>query len=568
VKIPVYFKSYKSETPNDGYWDYGLIKDLMSDQLWKPVNGYEFEFDYSNLPLSRVNRVVPMRGMDGGVVVIPARYHFDKIDEINEDIKSLKWVIVMLIGDEDGSFPTEKLVHDRMKVYLMLPHGKREKVDRYLPNGYPEGMREVMKEYGNEFLEKKNGWFFAGQVTHKRRIECIEGLRDVDTNNGLLIETESFTKGIKKEDFWREMVSSKVAVCPSGAVVPDSFRLYEALEGGCFPLVDNLPPNKKIDDFWRLIFGDRELPFTLVNSWKRIKDTINFHNDVYPHTANKVYAWWQNYKRELVYNLRDDIFTFVGSPERNGLIDNITVVIPSSFIKSHPSTEIIEETIRRVREHLPECEIIITFDGLREEYRVFRSQYDEYIRRMLWKCNFEYKNVLPVVLENHEHQIGEFRAVIGMVKTSMVLYNEHDTPICEEIPFEKMVGIIEKGEANVIRLHHEALILPVHRNLMLDSSPINVMGVPMVRTGQWSQRPHLASTDFYKKILFEFFKPDAYGMIEDGILGRVQESFYRRGQAGWNENKVMIYAPEGDMKRSYNLDGRESESKFEDTFKY
>ena len=70
------------------------------------------------------------------------------------------------------------------------------------------------------------------------------------------------------------------------------------------------------------------------------------------------------------------------------------------------------------------------------------------------------------------------------------------------------------------------------------------------------------------KILFEFFKPDAYGMIEDGILGRVQESFYRRGQAGWNENKVMIYAPEGDMKRSYNLDGRESESKFEDTFKY
>lgn len=562
MKIPVFFRSYKSETPNYGYWDYQMIEDVLSGELWNCVDGYEYEFNYDNLPL----------GFDvrGGVVVIPARYHFDKVEEINEDIKGMDWVVLILVGDEDGAFPTEKIVHPNKKVYLMLPHKARENVDRYIPNGYPANTRERMKKFGEEYLRKEKGWFFAGQVTHKRRKECVKELRSIprEVNNGLLIETEAFTQGVPLDEFQKFMVSSKVAICPSGAVVPDSFRLYEALEGGCFPIVDNKSPNDEVDDFWKLVFGDFELPFMLVNSWKDIVGSINFHNDVYPHTANRVFAWWMKVKRDYCYGLRDDIASLGNHSKGESLKDKISVIIPTSFIKSHPSTEIIEEVIRSVRERLPDSEIFLTFDGLRSDHEVYKSQYEEYIRRMLWKCHHEYHNVLPIVFESHKHQIGMAREVINMVRTPLVLYVEHDAPLCEEIPFEELSGIILRGEGNVIRLHHEALILAVHKFLMLDQEPIMIGGLPMVRTGQWSQRPHLASTEFYRKILFEFFKPEAYGMIEDGILGRVQESFFKRGQAGWNENKVMIYAPERDMKRSYHLDGRGSESKFEETFKY
>ena len=196
----------------------------------------------------------------------------------------------------------------------------------------------------------------------------IDELRMVDTNNGLLIETEGFTKGIEQVEYWMEMVSSKVALCPSGAVVPDSFRLYEALEGGCYPIVDSLSPFGIDGGFWKLVFGEEELPFMLVNSWSGIKDSINFHNDVYPHSANRVYGWWQKYKKDFVYGLKDDIYSLSGEESvDDGLKDKITVIIPTSFIKSHPSTGIIEEVIKGVRERLPDSEIIITFDGMRKE---------------------------------------------------------------------------------------------------------------------------------------------------------------------------------------------------------
>jgi hypothetical protein len=52
-----------------------------------------------------------------------------------------------------------------------------------------------------------------------------------------------------------------------------------------------------------------------------------------------------------------------------------------------------------------------------------------------------------------------------------VLYCEHDAPLCEDIPFDGLATAVESGDADLVRLHHEALILDDHKHLMLDSEP-------------------------------------------------------------------------------------------------
>ena len=57
---------------------------------------------------------------------------------------------------------------------------------------------------------------------------------------------------------------------------------------------------------------------------------------------------------------------------------DITVIIPTSVIRSHPSTAIIDETINNIRYHLPDSEIILQIDGIRDEQLHRKKEYDEY----------------------------------------------------------------------------------------------------------------------------------------------------------------------------------------------
>ncbi len=208
------------------------------------------------------------------------------------------------------------------------------------------------------------------------------------------------------------------------------------------------------------------------------------------------------------------------------------------------------------------------FDGIREEQSEKSANYHEYVRRILWKCNFNWNNVLPMIFKTHHHQVAMTKEALKIVRTPTIMFVEHDTPLCEDIPFANIIDTVIDGTANVVRLNHEALILKEHRHLTLDEKSQMINDIPLVRTAQWSQRPHIARTDFYINMLNKYFSADARSMIEDGIHGHVQMDYQTRKKSGWNDWKLWLYAPDGDMKRSYHNDGRQQESKFDDTFKY
>ena len=227
--------------------------------------------------------------------------------------------------------------------------------------------------------------------------------------------------------------------------------------------------------------------------------------------------------------------------------NDITVLIPVSPIPTHPSTEVIDQTVASVRERLPDSEIIIMFDGVAPWLMEYKTQYEGFKQRYVDYCAKE-RNMLPVVFDQHMHQSLMMREALDMVTTPMVLFLEQDTPLHNDIPFDKLVEPIKTGYANLIRFHFEAQIHPEHEHLMLDKEPLDILGVPLLRTRQWSQRPHLASTQYYRDICNKYWdnKPRfiehiMYGIVVDG---------------NFDEHRLHMYAPKGTLVRSLHVDGR------------
>jgi len=242
----------------------------------------------------------------------------------------------------------------------------------------------------------------------------------------------------------------------------------------------------------------------------------------------------------------------------------ITAVIPASPIRSHPGVEILAETVDSIRHWLPTAEIVITFDGVRSEQESFRLDYERHIKTALELADTVWHPVVPYVFDEHLHQTGMLRAVIDTIRTPLMLYVEHDTPLITDKPidWQALTAAITGGVSNVIRLSHEAVLPAEHAHLMHGDEP----GTPLIRTSQWSQRPHVASVAYYRRILATHFTRATKSFIEDRMYGIVDEAFNTDGLAGWHQHKVHIYNPGGgDLKRSTNLDGRQGESKFDTT---
>lgn len=238
---------------------------------------------------------------------------------------------------------------------------------------------------------------------------------------------------------------------------------------------------------------------------------------------------------------------------------DVTVVMATSVIPDHPSTKMIEQTISDIRVHFPDNEIIMQIDGLREEQQNRKNDYDEYKNRVLWKCLHEWKNVLPIIFDNHSHQTTMMKQTINEIKTSLLLYVEGDAPLTpdEFIDWQKCLDMIEYEKANTIRFHFEAEIPQSHKHLMFDLED------NFIKTAQWSQRPHLSKKSYYKDVVLPFSEEKTF--IEDRFHGKVQDDvlpYKKFSQEGWDIHKLWIYYPEGHIKRSYHLDGRQGTRKY------
>ena len=495
---------------------------------------------------------------DGAVVVCPARYFTP--EQVNDLIAPLPWCVLILTSDEESTFDANAVAHPNVTLWVMTPRPDRDypKGTRFIGEGFNPETRPTLAAIGNP--ARTRDVFLSAQNTHERRWELFRALermgpricRDVTATPG-------FMQGFERSEYLGRMASAKVAPCPSGPATPDSFRLYEALEAGCVPIADMTAPGAYPNrGYWDMVAPGA--PFECIDYWSDVEKYVRAALVGWPRRAAECQSWWVRHKRRMTLDLADDVADASGLPAPTRDVDDlVTVVMVTSPIPSHPSTDVIAETVRSVRERLPRAEVLVGCDGVAEYLAHRTGDYDEYLRRLAWLSNHEWPNVVPFLFDSHTHQVGMTRRLLDEVRTPLVLFVEHDTPLVGDVDWDGCARAVLSGAVNLIRFHHEASVLEPHRHLMVDDVPRDVEGVPLLRTVQWSQRPHLAAVGAYRNWLEGRWWRESDGMIEDRMHGVVENDWLQHRDPG--RFRLAMYAPGGDMKRSTHLDGRGDDPK-------
>lgn len=540
--IPVVKLSYhEPEISRDAYWDHALLNDLVGREFWTPPQAVNY------------GEVESLEGCEGAVVVVPARHHAKNVDRLNADLMKLRWALLVLTGDEEHAFPLHDLIHPNLKTWVMTPPTPWTEafrgLDRFRPmvNGYAPGVERFTWVQSH----RRHLWSFMGQVNHGERLELFEALLRRPTHEGIAFRSDGFGSGMPHETYLIEMVNSKVVPCPGGWHTPDTFRLWEALEMGCVPVT-----LIRHDPYFESVLGD--FPWTRLGSWSDLD--VLFDNLVWPWDGIKCSSWWQGYRRKLAYALDEDVRSLAGT--RNLQLSPthfITVVVTTSPIPSHPSIEILTETVASVRASLPNAEILIMCDGVRPEQEPRRGAYEDAVYRICGWTNRQ-RNMLPIVSDRFVHQANLMRRALEEVHTPLVLFVEHDTPLVNDFNWSALVEACLKDDVNCIRFMHESRVLDDHRHLMLADEPRDVSGVPLLPTRQWSQRPHLAKTEWYRGLIAENFGRASRTFIEEVMAGVADVSGERLG--------LYIFHPEGNIQRSAHLYGRGTDPMYPCAFAY
>lgn len=530
--------------------DQMMIGDLLENLLWKPIHHFDFRY---------IESFEEAKSEDI-VLVLPGAYH--KPEDINREIARFKSCLIIITSDENNLFPVDELKHPNMKLWVQTPRVGKE---------YPAGTRFFGVGYGfaryrgiTHELDNPNDVFISGQDTHQRRHFIFDELDRYQLDhmdlNMFINRTKGFTQGYSEEMYFNHMRQTKVAPAPSGVISPDSFRVYEALECGVIPIADDISPSYDSKGYWAMLFPDTPMPILGDDD---IHSILTTELENHSWRSLQIFAWWQQQKRKYAYDLVEDLNILTGrlfksTIEEFDVKDRITAIIPVSPWASHPDTRILEETIKNTQIQIPGAEIIVTFDGVRPEQEDRRSDYEEFVRRMLLIINSEYHNVLPIVFKEHTHQVGMAREALKFVKTQTIIYIEGDSPLYadREIAWKDLILDIEWGDSNVIRLYNKEEIPADHEYLM--HHEYDVPKINLIATSQWSQQPHLANTNFYREIVDKYFTLDAKCFVEERMYYIiVNES--RNGQ--WSKWRMFIYKPDS-LPRSYHLDGREGAPNF------
>ena len=276
-----YLYSVKQEDCAADKWDYGLLKEFFNKNNIKPA------------------RVTTLPNVNKAFVVIPGPQNVDYEDQICEELNKIDRVVLFITGDESATFNINKIKHNNIEVWIQYPHRKHAQYNK-LALGVPRDLHKNLPVNKDKVYDV----FFSGQITHQRRQELATVMPDIP--NSFYNPTTGFAEGLKPKDYYSKMVNSKIVPCPSGAMVVDSFRFYEAIEMLCLPIGDRLDSKMQNTNFFNFLFEEDHLIKT-VEDWRSLPDLLPELLNNYPSQMHQIVCWWIKYKRDLFIELMRQI---------------------------------------------------------------------------------------------------------------------------------------------------------------------------------------------------------------------------------------------------------------------
>ena len=128
-----------------------------------------------------------------------------------------------------------------------------------IPIGFKSGFLNK-NNFVSTIFDKEHIWAFIGQLKNDRQ-QMYNVLNSINPNFTYLTHTWNCPTSLSVEQIIEIYKKTIFIPCPIGWINPDSFRINEALEWGCIPIVKKY--NNK--DYFKNVYGNH--PFILVDDW-------------------------------------------------------------------------------------------------------------------------------------------------------------------------------------------------------------------------------------------------------------------------------------------------------------
>ena len=200
------------------------------------------------------------------------------------------------LGDESGAYNLS-LIYNKFnfvwRSFCSNRYFNNNKVS-CLPVGYKSGTF-----FNKEVSERKYKWAFIGTPHKSSRHDLLFQLSGIEPF--FFHRTKKFNEKIIEVDEMSTILSSTEFIpSPNGLVHPETYRVYEALECGCIPIVENSYK------YYDRLFPNN--PFLKVDKWIEAKHVITkWENERIKQKREECNTWWNQYKNQLQEFIKNKI---------------------------------------------------------------------------------------------------------------------------------------------------------------------------------------------------------------------------------------------------------------------
>jgi len=155
---------------------------------------------------------------------------------------------------------------------------------------------------------RRHLWSFAGDVKKYTRAEMLDAMSQLSEGFRHLTEGFNTTDCLSGDDYRALLDDTVIVPCPGGWSNLETFRVYEALEAGCIPIVERRPGF----DYFTDLLGPHPIPNVM--RWREAVELVRQlqAEDRIEALRQTCAAWWQAYKPRLAEEMQDFIHRALG----------------------------------------------------------------------------------------------------------------------------------------------------------------------------------------------------------------------------------------------------------------
>ena len=206
-------------------------------------------------------------------------------------------IFLLHLGDESGEYDSSTVYENCNHIWRTFCSNKyfeNSKV-KCIPIGYKSGVLNKQKN------NRKYKWAFTGTPHKSSRHDLLFQFSGIEPF--FCHKTQEFDQKIISVDEMSEVLSlTEFIPCPNGFFHPETYRVYEALECGCIPIVE------KAYKYYDRLFPTN--PFLKIDMWAEAKPIIKgWGNDQIKLKRDECRIWWSNLKNELQKSIKDKVIS-------------------------------------------------------------------------------------------------------------------------------------------------------------------------------------------------------------------------------------------------------------------